>query len=140
MASVVSTLTKAAVKLRYCFLFLLLLLNIDTQYLALIISYLKLNIAGDSSDILTKYPWSRDKCASCLWFLLTIVLLHSRRRGGIHDTMTQMAHSFLAHKILNTFQDSLNRCFAFFLIQLNPIAAYQYFRWISNAESRDLIK
>ena len=96
--------------------------------------------AGNSSDILTKYPWSRDKCASCLWFLLTIVLLHSRWRGGIHDTMTQMAHSFLARKILNTFQDSLNRCFAFFLIQLNPIAAYQYFRWISNAESKDLIK
>ena len=48
--------------------------------------------------------------------------------------------SLLARKILNTFQDSLNRCFAFFLIQLNPIAAYQYFGWISNAESKDLIK
>lgn len=34
----------------------------------------------------------------------------------------------LPGKILNTFQDSLNRCFAFFLIQLNPIPCISVFQ------------
>ena len=65
----------------------------------------------------------------CLWFLLTVVSSSAvRAQAGGRAPWHNDTNGSLPGKILNTFQDSLNRCFAFFLIQLNPIPCISVFQ------------